>query len=49
MAEKKESVGRPASFWMSHEELRELAKQAEREGVTRNEVTRRAVRAYVGL
>ena len=42
----KESSGRTISFWMSHDEIEDLAKQAKREKVTRNEAGRRAIRAY---
>lgn len=47
--EAKESSGRTISFWMSHEEIDELAKRADKDKVTRNAAGRRAVRMYVGL
>ena len=42
-----ESTGRTVSFWMSHKEIDDLGKVAEKEHVKRNEAARRAVRAYV--
>ena len=45
----RESSGRTISFWMSHDEIDELAKRAEKDKVTRNAAGRRAVRMYVGL
>ncbi len=44
---KKETSGRPISFWMSHEEIEALAVKAAEQKVTRNEACRRAVRDYV--
>jgi hypothetical protein len=43
---KVDSPGRTVSFWMSHAEIEDLARVAQREHVTRNEAARRAVRAY---
>ena len=45
--EKKESTGKPVSFWVSHTEIEALAAKAAEEKVTRNEAARRAIRAYV--
>lgn len=39
--------GRQVSVWVSNEELDGLAERAEREGCTRNEAFRRAVRSYL--
>jgi len=50
MSEKsRESSGRTISFWMSHDEIDELAKRAEKEKITRNAAGRRAIRSYVGM
>jgi len=39
-------TGRPISFWMSHEEIDALQAAADKDGCTRNEAARRAVRDF---
>lgn len=43
----RESTGRTVSFWMSHREIDDLGKAAEKEGIKRNAAGRRAIRDYV--
>lgn len=47
MSKAKESTGRTVSFWMSHEEVADLDRVADIQGVKRNKVARRALREYV--